>query len=446
MKKIILSAIALVLMGSACCVEAYAQKAKLTPEEKAAQKAFDGYLKEAKKNGTIDEMNPAPKDLTAARTAIQAAAKMPMAEGNAKFYLQAAQVENAAFTVAAQANDLPNYAAAAQAGFDYFKKAYSAATAAPKVDNKIVAAAQQGAFQIFQQTSGLAMIGNVFYQMEDYRKCLEAFRTAKTAANEPVLTSNPLAKSLLDVYLADSTINNLSLNCFSVAQYQLQDTAAANEELIFIKNNPADDTQLNQIMQQLALNYYGADDTIAFENTLTEGMRRLPNEPWYINNLINIYINRGDLASASKFLDQAIESDPQNVALLNTKGMLVEQQGNVDEALGYYEKALAIDPTNASVNSSLGRYYFNRALATEDEYYNKKKFEEGDRQAAPLYEKSIPYYETAYAFDSDRKDKNVAIALRNLYGKKIARLGSSSAEAKELSAKRAEVSAAYGFE
>lgn len=446
MKKIILSAITMLLVGSACCVEVYAQKAKLTPEEKAAQKLFEGYLKDAKKNGTVDEMNPAPKDIDAARKAIQAAAQMPLAEGNAKFYLQAAQVENAAFTVAAQANDLPNYAAAAQTGFEYYKKAYDAAIAQPKVDNKIVTAAQQGAFQLFQQTSGLAMIGNVFYQLQDYRKCLEAFRTAKTAANAPVLTSNPLAKSLLDVYLADSTINNLSLNCFSVAQYQLQDTVAANEELIFIKDHPADDTQLNQIMQQLALNYYGADDTLAFENILQEGVRRLPSEPWYVNNLINVYINRGDLNSASQFLDKAIEADPQNVALLNTKGMLIEQQGKVDEALTYYEKALAIDPTNSSVNSSLGRYYFNRALATEDEYYNKKKFDEGDRQAAPLYEKSLPFYETAYAFDSEHKDKNIAVALRNLYGKKIARLGSSSAEAKELAAKRAEVSAAYGFE
>lgn len=446
MKKIILSAIAMLLVGGACCVEANAQKAKPTPEEKAAQKLFDGYLKEAKKNGTIDEMNPAPKDLEAARKAIKAAEAMPLSNGNAKFYLQAAQVENAAFTVAAQANDLPNYAAAAQACFDYYTKAYEAASSQAKPDSKIITASQQGAFQIYQQTSGLAMIGNVFYQMNDYRKCLEAFRTAKTAGNAAVLKSNPLAASLLEVFLADSTLNNLSLNCFSVAQYQLQDTAAANEELIYIKNHPADDTQLNQILQQLALNYYGADDTLKFQDVLEEGMRRLPSEPWYINNLINIYINRGDLVSASKFLDKAIESDPNNVALLNTKGMLVEQQGNVEEALGFYEKALAVDPTNYQVNSSLGRYYYNRAQNVEDEYYNKKKFDEGDRQAAPLYDKAQPYYETAYAFDSERKDKNIAVALRFLYGRKIAKLGSSSAEAKELSAKRKEVSEAYGFE
>jgi hypothetical protein len=107
---------------------------------------------------------------------------------------------------------------------------------------------------------------------------------------------------------------------------------------------------------------------------------------------------------------------------------------------------LELDPTSASVNSSLGRYYFNRAQAVEDEYYNKKKFDEGDRQATPMYDKALPYYEAAYAFDTERKDKNVGIALRQLYGRKIAKLGSNSAQGKELAGKRAEVMAAYGLE
>ena len=179
---------------------------------------------------------------------------------------------------------------------------------------------------------------------------------------------------------------------------------------------------------------------------MKDGATRLPSEPWYITNLINVYINRGDLNSASVFLDKAIAGDPNNITLVNTKGQLLEQQGNIEEALTFYERALSLDPSSASVNSSLGRYYYNRALAVEDEYYGKKKFDEGDRQAAPYYDKALPYYEAAYAFDTERKDKGIAIALRTLYGRQISKAGSSSAKGKELTAKRAEVSAAYGFE
>jgi hypothetical protein len=63
-----------------------------------------------------------------------------------------------------------------------------------------------------------------------------------------------------------------------------------------------------------------------------------------------------------------------------------------------------------------------------------------------MYDKALPYYEAAYAFDTERKDKNVGIALRQLYGRKIAKLGSNSAQGKELAGKRAEVMAAYGLE
>jgi len=446
MKKIILSAIALLLVGGACCVDVNAQTKEELKAQKAAQKAlqkeFSGYMKVAKKAITIDGSIPEKEVLTAAQEALKKAEAMELSKNNGEFYLQAGQVQNAALQAAGQAQDYPAYAAAAASGYDYFKKAYANANGV----KKIVEGAQQGAFSIFQQTSGLSMIGNVYYQTKEYDKCLAAFRAAKVAGQDEVLTSNPLASAVVELYTADSTINNLSLNCFSVAQYMMNDTTEAIKELLYLKEHVTDETQLNQVLQSLALDYYALDDTIKFEEALKEGVNRLPNESWYITNLINVYINRGDLNSASGFLDKAIAADPNNVTLVNTKGQLLEQQGNVDEALSYYEKALALDPSSASVNSSLGRYYYNRALAVEDEYYGKKKFDEGDRQAAPFYDKALPYYEAAYAFDGERKDKGIAIALRTLYGRKIAKAGASSADGKELTAKRAEVSAAYGFE
>lgn len=454
MKKIILSALSLILVG-ACCADVNAQektKEQLKAEaaaQKALKKEFDGYLKIAKKNSQTGEAVTTPPNVAVAREAIANAAKMPLAEGNVEFYLLAGQVENVAFNEAAQKSDYPGYAAAASAGFNYYKQAYNVAVAAVKPNAKQIAEAQKGAFELFRQTSGLSMIGNVYYQTKEFDKCLAAFRVAKTAANEPVIASqknNPLVELEVSRCTADSTINNLCLNCFSVAQYMLNDTVEAIKELVYLKDHSTDEGQLNQVLQSLALDYYALDDTVKFEAVLKEGVQKLPSEPWYITNLINVYINRGDLNSASEFLDKAIASDPNNAQLVNTKGLLLEQQEKVDEALTYYEKALALDPSSASVNSSLGRYYYNRAQNVEEEYYTKKKFDEGDRQAQPFYDKALPYYEAAYAFDSERKDKNIAVALRMLYGRMVAKVGASSAKGKEIAAKRAEVSAAYGFE
>lgn len=443
MKKIILSAIALLLVGGAFSANAQQKSKEELKAEAAAQKALkkelDANLKEAKKKSQVGEgYNP---DFAAARAAIANAAMNPLSIGNADFYLLAGQVENNAFNAAVRENDLVSCAKAAEAGFEYFKQAYAAANG----NKKVISEAQSGALNLYQTSTGMTLVAGVYYQEKDFQKSYEAFQVCKTAAQEPVLTSNPLAQIAIESNTADSTLNNVYLNSFSVAQYMLQDTTAAIKELLYLKEHAIDDVQLNQVLQALALDYYGVDDSIAFENVLKEGIEKLPTESWYMNNLINIYINRNDLASASKFLDKAIEKDPESVPLLNTKGNLLEQQGDVDAALKYYEKALANDPTNESVNSSLGRYYYNRALAVEDEYYNKKQFEAGDKAAAPYYEKSLPYYEAAYAFDSERKDKNVAIALRTLYGRTIAKTTDKALKA-EITAKRAEVSAAYGFE
>ena len=452
MKKIVISALALILVGAGCISANAQQKTKeqLKAEaaaQKALKKEFDGYMKIAKKNSQSDPATGVKPNLPVALEAIKNAEALSLSQGNPEFYLQAGEIQTLAFIEAAQASNYPGYAAAAQAGFNYYKQAYESALA---VNNKkVIEPAQKGALEIYKQTSGLAMIGNVYYQTKEYDKCLAAFRAAKDAFNIPVIASqrsNPLSELLIAPYAADSTINNLCLNSFSVAQYMLNDTTEAIKELLYLKEHVTDPTTTNQVFQALALDYYALDDTVKFEATLKEGIDRVPNEPWYITNLINLYIGRNDLDAAGVFLDKAIEADPSNASLISTKGQLLEQQEKIEEALTFYEKALALDPASATTNSALGRYYYNRAQNIEEEFYSKKKFEEADRQALPMYEKALPYYEAAYSFDTERKDKGIAIALRMLYGRQISKLGSSSAAGKELKAKRDEVSAAYGFD
>jgi len=449
MKKFILSAVAILLMGGACTVNAQELtkeqlKAKAA-EAKAQLKELKANLKEAKKNSQIGEgMTP---NFDQARAAIAKAAKSPIAAGNLDFLMQAAEVESNAFTAATQAQDYPALGAAAAAGFEYYKQAYAVAGDNKSAKTKI----QAGALNIYQVTNGLSLLGNIFYQdgqnaeteegkKAGFQKCLDAWKVAKVAHLEPMIADNLLAKPIVELNTADSTINALYLNSFTVAQYMLQDTVAANQELIYLKDHPTDDNQLNQVLQQLSLNYYGSDDNAHFEQTLKEGVQRLPNETWYINNLINVYINDRKYDEAASFIDKALEKDPNSAMLLNVKGSLLEQLGKIDEAFVAYKKAYDLDPTDYSVNSNLGRYYYNQAQDVEEQYYAKKQFDQGDKAAQEYYDKALPYYEAAYAFDSERKEKGIAVALRMLYGKKIAKGD------KALKAKRDEVSEAYGFE
>jgi len=136
-------------------------------------------------------------------------------------------------------------------------------------------------------------------------------------------------------------------------------------------------------------------------------------DPQYIRILINDFINHQQLDSANQLLDEALAANDQDDELYNLKGLVVEHQSNMDDALPYYLHCIELNDSNAQGLFNVGRYYYNQATITRD-----RSSLVGKRLARlvnPIYSQALPYLEKSYNINPNNEDlKN---ALRDIYYK-----------------------------
>ena len=73
------------------------------------------------------------------------------------------------------------------------------------------------------------------------------------------------------------------------------------------------------------------------------------------------YIKTGDLDSAKRALDQALELDSRNSSANMMMGILLQQEGSkvsMDKADGYFKRAISADPENAQARNNYGTYLY----------------------------------------------------------------------------------------
>jgi len=104
--------------------------------------------------------------------------------------------------------------------------------------------------------------------------------------------------------------------------------------------------------------------------------------------------------------------------LWNVKGQLYETEGNIDEAIKCFEKAISLRPEFAAALGNLGRMYFNSAIEKNNRLsesivntvdFNKAR----EAEVLPLYRKALPYYEKAHSLDP--QEREYMVALRGIY-------------------------------
>lgn len=71
-------------------------------------------------------------------------------------------------------------------------------------------------------------------------------------------------------------------------------------------------------------------------------------------------IQAKDYARAIPLLNQVIAKNPRNADALNYMGYSLRETGKLDDALGYYEKALVIDPNHRGAHEYLGELYLQK--------------------------------------------------------------------------------------
>jgi len=155
---------------------------------------------------------------------------------------------------------------------------------------------------------------------------------------------------------------------------------------------------------------------VKFIETLQNAIVRFPQEPWFLQNLINYYIFSGQEKVAIDYLAQAIEREPNVAQYHLIKGNLDENQGNYEVALKDFDNALAIDPTMADAMAGKGRVYYNQAVKLNEAaalISDNKEYKKALDEMNAVFRESLPYFEKAHEMAPE--DRTYMQVLKGLY-------------------------------
>ncbi len=222
-------------------------------------------------------------------------------------------------------------------------------------------------------------------------------------------------KYIADVMPEDSTFNMYTAIAANNAQLPDEAIKYYGKTINLNPNNPA-------LYQELSRIYLSKADTATALKTLEDGRVKHPDYLPLIFDELNVYLNRGQVASQIQKVEAALAKDPKNKTLHFVSGIAYSANKQAEKAEAAYKKALEIDPNYTDAIYNLSIIYIDKANVfineanklpsnkASDAKYNalRAKFDSELKKALPLLEK---------ARELNPKDANVVTTLREVYTK-----------------------------
>lgn len=339
------------------------------------------------------QMDFAKIELTKAKTSIDMAAENEETKNDAKtwhyygivYYKIAAYPEFNDIDTTALEKSLNAFVQIAMLDMEYFKANY---------------------MDIYQHinsiTSNYFNRGAVAYENGDYKKAMECYMTAYAS-----------------MAIIGQKDNEALLIAAQIAIYNAKEYETAIE---ICNQLLADQYESPKVYQYLAVANGQLDKNDEMLKYINEGRAKFPEDESLINEQINAYLK---LKREAEIIDQIKEMADKNndnsVYCLIIGTIYSNQESdlyNVDSALVYYDRAIAINPTDENAYINVGSMYIDKsaALINKANELPLDKFKEYDAliaEAKVFDEKALPYVEKAYELVPD--DNAIRQALRTLY-------------------------------
>ena len=318
-------------------------------------------------------------------------------------------------TYLGQARDEKRAGEAVVESFDYWMKA--ADLAGQKVldkkgnevlaDKKTYALLQKKVLEYYKNQE-LVKYGIYLNDQRDFATAYGVFQRHLSIPELSLMQNEKLQKempkdSIYDQYKYYTAIFAIQAEMHPEAIAVLEEMKDGNYEAITV----------NQFLYQ---EYVNVQDTANYVRVLQNAVVRFPQEPWFLQNLINHYIFSGQEQEAINYLDQAIAREPNVAQYHLIKGNLNENQKNYDAALADFDRALAIDPTMADAEAGKGRVYYNQAVKMNEDaalIADAKEYKKALEEMNAMFRQSMPFFEKAHELAPDNRD--YMITLRGLY-------------------------------
>ena len=260
----------------------------------------------------------------------------------------------------------------------------------------------------YYKNQELVKYGVHLNEQKDYAGAFKAFKMHISMPELPMMQNEKLQKEMPrdTVY----TQYKYYAAIFAIQAGLHEDAIALLEDL---KDGEYEAISTNQFLYQ---EYVTVKDTAKFIATLENAIARFPQEPWFLQNLINYYIFSGQEQAAVDYLTTAIEREPNVAQYHLIKGNLNENLKHYDEAMQDFDNALAIDPTLADAVAGKGRVFYNQAVKLNEDaamISDNKAYKKALQEMNDVFKKSLPYFEKAHEMAPD--DRSYIQTLKGLY-------------------------------
>ncbi|MEX1384479.1 tetratricopeptide repeat protein [Lutibacter sp.] len=187
-----------------------------------------------------------------------------------------------------------------------------------------------------------------------------------------------------------------------------------------IAENPREevkDSRRELIFKNLAQNYSMLEDSEKALKVIAEGREEFPESYSLLIEEANMYYKAGNNEMFKIKLEEAIDLNPTEPTLHYNVGVMNMGQGNLDEAIKFFETAIELDPKYADAYNNIGAAIIEKAAPIIEEM-NKNlsdfaKYDKLQAQQFEIYKEAIPYYEKAYEING--KNINIVQTLMGLY-------------------------------
>jgi len=179
-------------------------------------------------------------------------------------------------------------------------------------------------------------------------------------------------------------------------------------------------SQVGEMAKNIALIYIEKGETDKALESIEKAKMSNPNDFTLILSEANVRYKLGEIEAYKTLISKALELEPNNVDLLFNLGVVAGEDGNLDEALNFYNKAIKADATYVRAYMNSAALILDREQSIIDEMNglgtsaaDDKKYEELQEDRLNVYRDAVPYLKSA--LEQEPKNLNAAKTLMNIY-------------------------------
>lgn len=355
-------------------------------------------------------------------------------------YEEVVKILTPAFSDPATANNPETYFLAGKAGMEFWKKmdvqARSTETGLSEADGLQAAKALLGGYDylmkaieldekaakpkyakdaiklITENFNGFNTAGVYFFNAKDFKDAYRAWDVFVNLPDMPQFADNKLMSAMVTPEMKVDLYYNQG-----IAAFQAEEFGMAYDAL----NKSIDAGNDNKTAYDYAL--YAAITMNDAEKTRAAAIKAYEKfgkeDPQYIGQIINGYINEKNFSQALSLIDQAIADSPEVSQYYFIKGIVQEQPEIGQDPMVSYEKAVQLDPNNDNAWYQMGyNTYLQAQKISENAPVKQDEFDKVKKeQIDPLLRKTIEYVRKAYVIrrDKDGDLHDPEVILKNAY-------------------------------